>query len=156
MHWIERLNCSLMMVTSSKENIFRVTGPLCGEFTDRRLILLTKASDALMNSPIWAWTNGWVNNRGAGDLIGHRAHFDITLMYVFTRCLIPWYNSIKGFLFVNRTSEATPSSLTACVQKTMSHCMLSQCMQLIACTEAVTQVTPANCLQLLLVRTIPS
>ena len=34
------------MMTSSIGNIFRVTGPLCGEFTGDRWIPLTKASDA--------------------------------------------------------------------------------------------------------------
>ena len=34
------------MMVSSNGNIFRVTGPLCGEFTGDRRILLTKASDA--------------------------------------------------------------------------------------------------------------
>ena len=34
------------MMTSSYGNIFRVTGPLCGEFTGHRWIPLTKASDA--------------------------------------------------------------------------------------------------------------
>ena len=34
------------MMTSSNGNIFRVTGPLCGEFTGDRWIPLTKASDA--------------------------------------------------------------------------------------------------------------
>ena len=29
---------------------------------------------------ICAWTNGWVNNRDAGDLRRHRAHYDITVM----------------------------------------------------------------------------
>ena len=33
------------MMTSSNGNIFRVTGPLCGEFTSHRWIPLTKASD---------------------------------------------------------------------------------------------------------------
>ena len=33
---------------------------------------------ALMFSLIWTWTNGWVNNRDAGDLRCHRAHYDIT------------------------------------------------------------------------------
>ena len=33
------------MMTSSNGNIFRVTGPLCGEFTCHRWIPLTKASD---------------------------------------------------------------------------------------------------------------
>ena len=34
------------MLTSSNGNIFRVTGPLCGEFTGHWWIPLTKASDA--------------------------------------------------------------------------------------------------------------
>ena len=36
---------------------------------------------ALMFSLICAWTNGWVNNLGASDMIRHRAHYDITVMY---------------------------------------------------------------------------
>ena len=31
---------------------------------------------------ICAWINDWVNNREAGDLRGHRVHYDITAMYV--------------------------------------------------------------------------
>ena len=34
-----------IMMTLSNGNIFRVTGPLCGEFTGHRWIPLTKASD---------------------------------------------------------------------------------------------------------------
>ena len=37
------------MLTSSNGNIFRVTGPLCGEFTSDRLITLTKASDVFFD-----------------------------------------------------------------------------------------------------------
>ena len=37
---------SIHMLTSSNGLIFRVTGPLCGEFTGHRWILVTKASDA--------------------------------------------------------------------------------------------------------------
>ena len=46
---------------------------LCEEFTSHRWIPLTKASDA----ELWCflWTNGLVNNRGAGDLRRHRAHY---------------------------------------------------------------------------------
>ena len=29
---------------------------------------------------ICAWTNGWANNRDAGDLKRHRAHYDVTIM----------------------------------------------------------------------------
>ena len=39
-----------------------------------------------------AWMNGWVNNREAGDLRHHRAHYDVTTMLLFrfpflTKCL---------------------------------------------------------------------
>ena len=37
---------------------------------------------ALMSSSICTWTNGWVNNRYAGDLRRHRAHFDVTVMLI--------------------------------------------------------------------------
>ena len=39
---------------------------------------------ALMFSLICAWINGWVNNRGAGDLRRHRAHYDVNVM-------LKWY-----------------------------------------------------------------
>ena len=35
---------------------------------------------ALMYSLICAWINGWVNNREAGDLRRHRAHYDVTVI----------------------------------------------------------------------------
>ena len=35
---------------------------------------------ALMFSLICAWINGWVNNRTAGDLRHHRAHYGVTVM----------------------------------------------------------------------------
>ena len=73
LHW------PLVMMTSSNGNIFRVTDHLCGEFTDHRWISRTKASDA----ELWCflWINGWVNNRTAGDLWHHRAHYDVTVMW---------------------------------------------------------------------------
>ena len=67
----------LVMMTSSNGNIFRVTGTLCEEFTGHR--------EALMFSLISAWTNGWVNNWGAGDIRRHRAHYDVIVMS--TQCL---------------------------------------------------------------------
>ena len=33
-----------------------------------------------MISLIYAWTDGWVNNRGAGDLRRYRTHYDVTVM----------------------------------------------------------------------------
>ena len=35
---------------------------------------------ALMLSLVWAWLNGWVYNREAGDLRRYRAHYDVTVM----------------------------------------------------------------------------
>ena len=42
------------MMTSSNENIFRVTGHLCGEFTGPRWIPHTKASDAELWCLLWS------------------------------------------------------------------------------------------------------
>ena len=63
------------MMTSSNGNIFRVTGPLWRESTCHRWIPFTKVSDAELWCVffIFAWTNGWANNRDAGDLKHHRA-----------------------------------------------------------------------------------
>ena len=48
--------------------------PVTGEF-------LSAASDAgLWCSLICGWINGWVNNRNAGDLRRHHAHYDVTVM----------------------------------------------------------------------------
>ena len=35
---------------------------------------------ALMFSLIYVWINGWVNNREAGDLRRHHAHYDVIVM----------------------------------------------------------------------------
>ena len=62
----------LIMMTSSNEKNFRVTGPLCGEFTGpgefptQRPV--TRSFDV---SLICAWIKDWVNNREAGDLRRH-------------------------------------------------------------------------------------
>ena len=41
-----------------------------------------KASDVELWCFLWSapWINGWVNNREAGDLRRHRAHYDVTTM----------------------------------------------------------------------------
>ena len=50
---------------------------------------------ALMFSLICAWINGWVNNREAGDLRRHHAHYDVTVM---------WYDS-AGPPFTKKTAS---------------------------------------------------
>ena len=39
---------------------------------------------ALMSSLICTWINDWVNNRQAGDLRRHRAHYDDIVMLIYT------------------------------------------------------------------------
>ena len=42
---------------------------------------------ALMFSLICVWINGWVNNRGAGDLRRHRGHYDVMVMF-HGKCMV--------------------------------------------------------------------
>ena len=49
--------------------------PVTGEFPAQRPV--TRSFDF---SLICAWINGWVNNREAGDLRRHRAHYDVIVM----------------------------------------------------------------------------
>ena len=96
-------------------NTFRVTGPLCGEFTGHRCIPLTKASNAELWCFLWSapWINGWVNNREAGDLRHHRAHYDV----IGTVTALDFYSS--------RTCQVFNYILTQMVCKThLSHFML--------------------------------
>ena len=65
------------MMTSSNGTIFRVTGPLCGEFTGHK----GQWRGALMFSLICVWIHDWVNNGEAGDLRRHRGHYDVTVMH---------------------------------------------------------------------------
>ena len=44
----------LFTMTSSNGSIFRITGPLRGEFTDHQWISLTKASDAKLWCFLWS------------------------------------------------------------------------------------------------------
>ena len=76
------MNLKRHMMTSSNRNIFRLTGPLCGEFTGHRWICLTRGSDAELWCFLWfaPWINGRINNREAGNLRRHHAHYDVIAM----------------------------------------------------------------------------
>ena len=95
------------MMTSSNWNIFRVTGHLCGEFTDHQWIPLTKASNAELWCFLWSapWINGWVNNGEAGDLRRHRAHYDVIVMVIMSTISMHF----NGACEVNPT---TPNRMT--------------------------------------------
>ena len=49
--------------------------PVTGEFPAQRPV--TRSFGVLS---IYVWINGWVNNREAGDLRRHRAHYDVIVM----------------------------------------------------------------------------
>ena len=65
------------MMTSSYGNIFRVIGPLCGEFTHKG-----QWRGALMFTLICVWINGCVNNREAADLRRYCVHYGVTVMSI--------------------------------------------------------------------------
>ena len=75
----------------------------CGVVTTRSIFSKLLTTDtpyltgqwrgALMFSLIWAWMNGWVNIREAGDLRRHRADYDVTVMI---GCLL-W---VQGMIYV--------------------------------------------------------
>ena len=96
------------MMMSSDGNIFRVTGPLWGQSTGHWWIPLTKASDPeLWCFFICAWTNGCASNLDPSDLRRHRAHYDVTVMFVDTvpepmvvydQCNRSYHNQSFGFV----------------------------------------------------------
>ena len=54
---------------------------------------------AFMFSFICAWTNGWENNRDAGDLRRHHAQYGVAVMDFST---LRWYNELKSFIVVDK------------------------------------------------------
>ena len=101
------------MMTSSNENIFRVTGPLCGEFVGDRWIPPHKGQrrGTLMFSLICVWINGRVNNREAGDLRRYRTHFDVTVML---RARLWWLISIIHNIMMTLPIQIQARMLTIC------------------------------------------
>ena len=78
---------AISMMTSSNGNIFRVTGPLCGEFTGPGEFPTQRpVTQSFDVSLICVWINGWVNNREAGNLRCLRSHYDVNVMQLLT-CL---------------------------------------------------------------------
>ena len=82
-----QINC---MMTSSNGNIFRVTGRYWSfvQGIHRSPVNSPHKGQwrgALMFSLICTWTNGWVNNREAGDLRHHRTHYDVIIMETATK-----------------------------------------------------------------------
>ena len=69
---------------------------------------------ALMFSLICAWTNSWVNNRDAGDLRRHRAHYDVTVMCAWFGAL--WCGFVKFSFGLIRHGYCTGTELSIQLQ----------------------------------------
>ena len=80
----------------------------------------------LMFSLICPWTNGWVNNRNAGELRRHRAHYDVIVMWLA-------HEANRGMSFVSSYGLfcVLPSSLYCSVQ---CHIILGRTCIHLGCT----------------------
>ena len=69
------------MMTSSNGNISHITDPFVTGI--HRWISPHKGRwrRAVILCLIWAWTNGWANNRDVGDLRRHHAYYDVMVMF---------------------------------------------------------------------------
>ena len=92
-------------MTSSNGNIFRVTGPLCGEFTCHRWIPLTKASDMELRCFLWSATERTFKQ--TINLRRHRAHYDITVVHI---------SSVIKISFCRISFSGHQNKLCACLE----------------------------------------
>ena len=56
----------------------------------------------LMFSLIYAWKNGWINTRDAGDLRRHRSHYGVTVMY---RWWIRWILDCHSYCMIDKNGH---------------------------------------------------
>ena len=66
---------------------------------------------ALMFSLICVWINGWVNNREAGDLRRHHAHYDVIVMIYEDLCHAPQVNFTEK-LKISMTDSVRETNIT--------------------------------------------
>ena len=83
---------------------------------------LTKARDAELWCFLWSapWINAWVNNREAGDLMRHRAHYDVIVMICVSVVLAPFQNITWGV-----HDMETISTFLALCERTIGHKLIS-------------------------------
>ena len=111
------------LMTSSNVNMFRITGPFKGNPPVTAVHSPHKGQwhGVLMLSLICGWTNVWTNNRYAGDLRRHRAHYNINIINIgdetstFNEIITDelWISllscrHVAGFCFQQRRSETEP------------------------------------------------
>ena len=67
-------------MTSSKGNIFALLAFVQGIHRSGEFSSQMPVTGSFDVSLICAWTNGWTNNRDAGDVRHHRTHYDVNIM----------------------------------------------------------------------------
>ena len=85
------------VMTSSNGNFFCVTSPLEIHWSPVNSSHKSQWRGALMFSFICTWINGWVNNREAGDLRLHRAHYNVIVVKIKDRVYGEWKYSYVSF-----------------------------------------------------------
>ena len=128
------------MMTSSNGNIFRVTGPLCGENTGHRWIPLTKASDAELWCFLWSPPEQSVEYTtempviwdAIRPILSHCKYNDQNHEYTCT-CLMtvlgkhwPWFLSFGKFLKLLYIYEVFMSA--RCYQQLSCNLLISECL----------------------------
>ena len=99
------MDMNLIMMTSSDGNIFRVTGPLCWEFTGPRWIPRTRASDAelwcffdlRLNRRLSKQSWGWWFETQSGSLWRHCSDYKSTILSPVVWALLPglfWFCAV--------------------------------------------------------------
>ena len=113
-----RYTARSVMITSSNGSIFRITGPLwrkppvIGGFPSQR-----RVTWSLIFSLVCASTNGWSNNRDAGELRRHRAHYEASVMVLTWHYLRRGNWKVKSWIVL--TSD--PLHNLADLHKTLQH-----------------------------------
>ena len=74
--------CNPMEAFSTLLALCARDSPVTAEFPSQRSV-----TQSIDGSLICAWTNDWLNNRDAGDLRRHRAHYDATVMVKGSQCI---------------------------------------------------------------------
>ena len=89
-----------IMMTSSNGNIFRITGPLGGEFISHLWIPLTKASDMELRWFLWcAWMNCW----DTAEQPRHR-WLEMPSCSLWYHCNVPNRHWFGGFSYLRNTA----------------------------------------------------
>ena len=109
---------------------FRVTGPLWGESTDHWWISLTKTNDVEF-SLIYAWINGWANNREGDESICVILNMknDVTTHVMHKKSIVKskkwlWYDRSEWNTYV--LMSAKPYLKNACqIRKSAVYCIVS-------------------------------